>query len=300
MSSLANQLSLNGMEKNFKEITTPLIGGAPKLQLSNGYSLIFDQVSRILGSAKSRNQQGRITRADLIKDTGLSDRQIENLCSMMIGIGLIKRISYKLLPLGIVITEHDRFFEDIGTLWVCHYRMGSNARNLVWQRFINNVIYDRDVVSVDIAINHFDDLRDEYSEKSFRNHLPKEIYTIINSYTEQAFARLRFFEELEDDQYRLKLAHAPIDPLIFLFTIFDYRNRFLTGDIAIETPALIEEENSPGRVLDLQGSKFRDLLNQLHKGGYISIERQHDLDQIILSENYSALQALQRYYAEQS
>ena len=61
------------------------LGGDPKLQLSNGYLLRFDQVSRILGAIAGREHQARVTGEDLMEDTGLSSVHIKNLCSMAVG-----------------------------------------------------------------------------------------------------------------------------------------------------------------------------------------------------------------------
>ena len=104
------------------------IGGDPKLQFSKGYSLAFDQVSRILAAVAGRGNQARVTGNDLVEDTGLSSVQVTNLCSMAVGMGLIKRISYNLLPFGVLLVKHDRFFDDRNTLWACHYRLASNPR----------------------------------------------------------------------------------------------------------------------------------------------------------------------------
>lgn len=293
-----NQIRFEWSE-NLTSQRSALIGGEPKLQLSNGYSLIFEQISRILGAVKARESQARVTRDELMNDTGLSDRQIENLCSMAVGMGLIKRISYNLLPFGKLVVEYDRFFEKTGTLWLCHYRLGSNPRNLVWHRFINKVIHDLDQFDNEKIIHYYSDLKDQYSEKSYRGHLPKEITTILTAYTDQALAKLNFLEALEGNQYRIRRSHAPIDPLIFLFSIYDFRNRFLPGDTAIEIPTLQNAENSPGRVFHLSGSTLRTLLDRLHQANYITIESQADLDQISLPEIYSALKSLERYYVEQ-
>ncbi|MFW6116816.1 MAG: hypothetical protein ACOC6F_03725, partial [bacterium] len=140
-SSEPRQPTLTGLEPTqFDEPSDSLegpsgtIGGDPKLQFSNGYALQLDQVSRILGGIAGREHQSRVTREDLIEDTGFSSVQIKSLCSMAVGMGLIKRISYNLLPFGELVVKHDRFFDGRNTLWACHYRLGSNPRNLVWQR----------------------------------------------------------------------------------------------------------------------------------------------------------------------
>ncbi len=291
-----SQSALPGLQESNARVTSGTIGGDPKLQLSNGYLLRFDQLSRILGAIAEREHQSRVTRKDLIEDTGLSERHIENLCSMAVGIGLIKRISYNLLPLGELIVQHDRFFDDRGTLWACHYRLGSNPRNLVWQRLVNRILPELDQVTTEAARAYFTDLEGEYSEKSLEDHLSKELQICYNAYTEQALARLRYLEIVDTNTYALRIGHAPLDPLILLFAIYDYRDRFSSGATAVEIPTLWRAENSPGRVFDLRPSRLRELLDRLHRGGHLTIERQADLDQVTLPDDGSALSALEAYY----
>jgi len=292
-----SQPPLTGLGLTSQADPAGTIGGDPKLQLSNGYYLRFDQLSRILGSIAGRQHQSRVTKKDLMADTGLADAHVENLCSMAVGMGLIKRISYNLLPLGRLFLERDRYFEDRGTLWVCHYRLGSNPRNLVWQRLVNRIVHDLDRVTTEAARRYFADLKEEYSERSMNEHLPNELQTCYNAYTEQVLARLRYLEPVSASVYNLALSQAPLDPQILLFAIYDYRDRFSPGSTAVEIPTLWRTENSPGRVFALSETGLRQLLNRLHNQGELIIERRADLDQVQLRQDGSAMVALEKYYA---
>ena len=294
--SAPRQPTLAGLDPVGTDEPAGTIGGDPKLQVSNGYTLHFDQLSRILVAIVGRKHQSRVTRADLIEDTGLTERQIENLCSMAVGMGLIKRISYNLLPFGALVVAHDRFFEQRGTLWACHYRLGSNPRNLVWQRLVNRVLPDLEIVTVEAARPYFSDLEGAYSEKSMEEHLPSELGVCYQAYTEHGLARLRYLEEVDTNAYALRIGHAPLDSLILLFAVYDYRDRFHPGATAVEIPTLCRAENSPGRVFDLTEAKVREHLDRLHQAGHLTIERQADLDQVTLKDNVSAVSALERYY----
>lgn len=101
----------------------------------------------------------------------------------------------------------------------------------------------------------------------------------------------------ETNTYALRIGHAPLDPLVLLFAIYDYRDRFSPGATAVEIPTLCHEENSPGRVFDLRPTRLRALLDRLHRGGHLTIERQADLDQVMLPDGASAISGLERYYA---
>lgn len=284
---------LEPMEDNEHSCT---IGGDPKLQFSKGYSLAFDQLSRVLGAIAERGRQARVTGKDLTDDTGFSSVQIKSLCSMAVGMGLIKRNSYNMLPFGALVVQHDRFFDDRNTLWACHYRLGSNPRNLVWQRLVNHVLPDLDRVTTETARAYFSDLERDYSERSMEEHLAAELGTCYNAYTSQALARLRYLEVVDTNTYALRIGHAPLDPLILLFGIYDYGERFSPGATALEIPTLLHAENGPGRVFNLTEGKLRDLLDRLHRAGHLTIERQADLDQVTLSDQASPISALEHYY----
>ena len=297
------QPTLRGLEpSHFDELSDALdgpsgtIGGEPKLQLSKGYSLEFDQLSRILAAVSGRDHQARVTSKNLIEDTGLSSVHVKNLCSMAVGMGLIKRISYNLLPFGALVVQQDRFFEDRSTLWACHYRLGSNPRNLVWQRLVNHVLPDLDQVTTGAARAYFSDLEEDYSDRSMEKHLAKEMTVCLNAYTEQALAGLRYLEVVDTNTYALRMGHAPLEPLILLFAIHDYAERFSPGATALEIPTLCRAENGPGRVFDLTEAKLRNLLDRLHRAGHVTIERQADLDQVTLSDQASPISALEQYY----
>jgi hypothetical protein len=109
-------------------------------------------------------------------------------------------------------------------------------------------------------------------------------------------ARLRYLEVVDTNTYALRIGHAPLDPLILLFAIYDYGERFSPGATALEIPTLLHAENSPGRVFDLTEGKLRDLLDRLHRAGHLTIERQADLDQVTLSDQASPISALEHYY----
>jgi hypothetical protein len=72
-----------------------------KLQVSNGYLLEFDQLSRVLHFLLEHRDAKKISRKVLQEDTGLADRQVESLVSMGSAMGLIKPGLQVLTPAGI-------------------------------------------------------------------------------------------------------------------------------------------------------------------------------------------------------
>ena len=82
-----------------------------KLQLTNGYHVHFDQISRILQYLLTAGSRKKIPRQEMVATLGLSDRQVENLISVSVGFGLVKSRTSVLTPLGKIIEEKDGYFD---------------------------------------------------------------------------------------------------------------------------------------------------------------------------------------------
>ena len=92
-----------------------------KLQLTNGYQIHFNQITRILQCSFTKKVQKKIPRIEFLADLGMSERQFENLSSVSVGLGLIKRATFVLTTLGKTIAENDIFFDSKS--WSTYYRV---------------------------------------------------------------------------------------------------------------------------------------------------------------------------------
>lgn len=54
---------------------------------------------------------------------GLLIGMVEQLASLAVAIGLIKRNAYAPTELGRIIAEYDVYLDDVGTLWLCHHNL---------------------------------------------------------------------------------------------------------------------------------------------------------------------------------
>lgn len=95
-----------------------------KVQLSKGFHLQFHQIARLLRHV-AQSKQRRVGQVTLSEALGLSIGMIEQLASLAVAMGLIKWITYAPTDLGRVIAEHDAYFDDVGTLWLCHYNISA-------------------------------------------------------------------------------------------------------------------------------------------------------------------------------
>jgi len=264
-----------------------------KLQLGNSYFLDFDQVARLL-NAVCISKSSKITQIELGEAIGIADRKAENISSLSIALGLIKKGSYKPTELGLLIKERDPFFDNLGTLWFLHYVISSDPRYIVWNRIVNVIIPKHPHNSKDNIRASFDDLRSWYSEKSIVKHVRQEVNTFLDAYINQSFSRLVYLKQ-DNDWYTLGY-RQPIPALILAASIAHFRDDQRAGDTAISIPDLCNAPNSPGVVFQMAEDNLRHMLEELKIQPSFSLESRADLDQVRISPDMNDIAWMKRYY----
>lgn len=269
-----------------------------KLQLTNGYHVHFDQISRILQYLLTTGSRKKIPRQEIIATSGLSERQVENLISVSVGFGLVKSRTSILTPIGKIIAEKDGYFERIETLWIIHYIISSNPEWVVWYRIVNQIIpmNDRIVIS-EVLSPYFSDLKSSFSERTLKEKLPGEIGAVLQSYVRPSLARLNLLRQEQTGVYH---RDTPVDipPLAFLYQLLHFKEMYAISASALPIAEIEKGLNSPGMVLNLPEFVFRDLLNRLHDSGLVRWEKFGDLDQVRFSENLTLTVVLDRIYGK--
>ena len=269
-----------------------------KLQLTNGYYVRFDQISRILQYLLTTGRRKKIPRQEIVATLGLSDRQVESLISVSVGFGLVKPRTSILTPLGKIIAGKDVYFERIETLWIVHYIISSNPEWVVWHRIVNQILpmNDRIVIS-EVALPYFSDLKSSFSERTLKEKLPGEIGAVLQSYVQSSLSRLNL---LRKEQTGIYHRDTPVDipPLAFLYQLLHFKETHAISASALSIEEIEKGNVSPGAVLNLPEYMFRDLLNRLHDGGLVRWEQFGDLDQVRFSEELTLTEVLYRIYGK--
>ena len=269
-----------------------------RLQLTNGYYLHFDQMTRLLHYMQQHPETRRFTQAELAAGTGLTKRQVGSLGSVTTRMGLLRPVTYCLTLMGALVLEHDVFLDDVGTLWLCHYYLASDIQVIVWNHMTNCVLPSGRAVTAPEARDSFQPLLVDYTARSANKKLLEELRAFFNAYTEQAFRKLYYLRQTDDGAYALTDSPAPVPPGAFLAILLIYRDRFQPGASGLEVPILCTADHSPGRLLHLSEAQVRALLNQLHEAGRLTIEAKANLDQIRFHPGQTWLDAIQAYYED--
>lgn len=269
-----------------------------KLQLTNGYHVHFDQISRILQYLLTMRGRKKILRKEIVAVLGLSGRQVENLISVSVGFGLIKSRTSILTSLGKIIAEKDVYFERLETLWIIHYIISSNPEWVVWHRVVNQILpmNDRIIIS-EVAMPFFADLKSSFSERTLKEKLPGEIGAVLQSYVQSSLSRLNLLRKEQTGNYH-KRTPVDIPPLAFLYQLLHFKEIHAISASALLIEEIEKGKDSPGVVLNLPEYAFHELLNRLHDTGLVRWEQFGDLDQVRFSDGLTLAGVLVRIYGD--
>jgi hypothetical protein len=265
-----------------------------KLQVSNSYLLEFDQLARVLNFLLEQKESKRIKRKVLKENTGFADRQIEGLVSMGTAMGLIKPKVQILTPIGLIIATHDIFLENIGSLEWCHYKAAGSYQNLIWFEAFNRLLPEESAMTQEEWQEYFQNkLRGQYTDKTIKGHVPKEIRFVIDAYMERNLKKLELLQRSNDERlYRRR--YTSFTPLVLTAMIYDFfvsneAQLFQVGELSV-TPG------SPAMVFGLDAALFRQQVEGLHDRGWLRYETTHNLDQIRLKPGFSAIEFLSAHF----
>ena len=268
------------------------------LEFTRGFYVHFDQISRILNFITREKSRSRFSANSLAKATGLSSDQASTQAKIAAAMRLLVPRSYRLTAFGQLVTDRDIFFEDLGTLWMCHYALSASPRRLVWNHLTNCLLPTEGLASLKQVRATLERLASHWAANTWRNNLRQEVNSFFNAYTEQAFSQLHYLHQTDDSTYALTDSPAPVPPGAFLAILLLYRDRFQPGASGLEVPTICTADHSPGRLLHLSETRVRALLNELHEAGWLTIEAKANLDQVRFRPDQTWLEAMKAYYEE--
>ena len=115
------------------------------------------------------------------------------------------------------------------------------------------------------------------------------------AYIESDFNKLNILHATAEKEYIRTTPTTVPDAILFSCILF-YKVRFYPKDVALEVTKLINDENSPGRLLFMNEYRFRESLERLRIDGLITIESFANLDQIKFLKTTDYLESLSNYY----
>ncbi len=267
-----------------------------KLELTNGYRLHFEEFSRILSYLKEQKGKTIIPRKEIVENIGMSVRQYESLSSIMVALDLIRPATFLLTEFGSSVANNDLFFEKEDTLWILHYNASSNPKWVIWHRLVNQIFPNHRNIDTQVCLPYFQDLAETYSQRSLERKVPKELQAVLYIYTETHFLKLNYLSKIKTGIYKTEIPNA-VTPLSFLYMILHYLEITNDPSTAIGIKTITEDENSPGKVLNIDSSLVSILFEKLGSSRLVNLEIFGDLYQLRLTQGLNKQKVLTQIYS---
>jgi len=224
----------------------------------------------------------------------LTNRHVEAVCSVAVAFDLVVPRKLTITQVGKTIAAGDPYLEYTGTLWMLHYNVASNKKWLIWNTLLNEVFPTTQKITSEEARESFSGLRDKLSKFTINKKVRREIAIILDCYTTKSFNKLGIIQK-EDGSYIFQRTDQ-VPPEILTATTLVFRQRYDPNASGVSMETLIKAPNSPGRILNMEESTIRKILDQANHRGLLFIERKADLDQIRFREGITIETLLKTYY----
>lgn len=266
-----------------------------RLQLTDGYYLHFNQFSRMLKYALENLIKPRILSAEYEDVLGQSPRKMESLRKMMVELGLLKTNKLTLTEFGEIVAKKDLFFENVNTLWVCHYNISSSHENYIWYRFTNVILPMVNNYTFEDFYNYYNDVTDYNKGKSAFKSMHKEVKAVLNAYTEQQFKSLRLIYKDYEGKFQ-RDNQIEVNPLVYLYCLLSYKENKSINATALTINEILNNDGTPSRIFHLEMPQVNDIINRLNSKQIIGLEKFGDLNQVRFPNNLTKESVLKEVY----
>jgi len=218
-----------------------------------------------------------------------------------------------LTPLAEIIMEHDTYIEEMGTLWLLHYKLACNEFfATAWYYFFNefrmNEFNKEDFV---LSISNY--VKMNYGEDIAVSSFEGDFDCIINTYVSRMksnpekvnpesnidcpFGELGLVDIVSKrDKLYKKVAPKKdtLHPLIVLAVILDQAQ----GQSEVKITALQGDNCNIGKVFNFDTISLIDYLYKIQQLGYIRVIRTAGLDVIRIATDIGFFGCINKYYKE--
>lgn len=216
-------------------------------------------------------------------------------------------------PLGIIIWENDRYIEEMGTLWLLHYKLVTNEELATSWYFFYNKFRKTEFNKEDFLIDIENYISLELGANVARTSLEDDFNCIINTYISRIksspekvhpesnidcpLGELELMEIVNKKAKIYKKCEPRLEalhPLIVLSVIVEQAD----GNNEIRINNLRNDEKNIGKVFNMNIILLINYLNRLDQLGYIKVNRTAGLDVIKVLTNMSFSDCIKLYYNE--
>lgn len=266
------------------------------LTLLNSYSYKASEMGRLLNAVLDIGKIEHGADESVARIIGLPREKAKSMLRSAREFHLIRTKPLSLTPFGCLLQVKDPFFDRIGTLWLLHYLIASDASVVSWSFLFDSLAFTTPTVKPAVGGREYQRAFEGiWGEYSLQDRVPKEITAIFRIYSTEMFRPLGLVDKVSLGTYRFLRKPTPVPPLIVLAAMLIFRDRYYPGATTLEIPLLLESHFSPGRIMAQQEGAIRKALDELHAKRVITVEAKADLDQVRFKEQITWLDAIRLY-----
>lgn len=211
---------------------------------------------------------------------------------------------------GKIVYAHDKYMEEIGTLYLLHYKMATNKENVTAWYFFFNEFTDREFTKEDFVqkLQGFIKINEKDYDVALRS-LEDDFACIINTYLPNNRPEDEDPENIIDCPFRelslvnilnkknktykrtIPLAQS-FNPWVILAVIMEQAN----GRSEISLNDLLNTPCNIGKVFGLDTINMLEILHNIEKTGAIKIIRTAGMDIIHIDKEYTFNECVSNYY----
>ena len=212
-----------------------------------------------------------------------------------------------------IIWKHDRYMEEMGTLWLLHYKLASNDEDATaWYYFFNE--FSMKEFSKDDFIEMIDLYAQINGNETARSSLEGDFDCLMNTYVSRIKSNPEKVHpennidcplgelnlvDIVDKKKKIYRKVAPkkstLHPLIVLAVIVDQAKQNESGT-EIKINSILTDKKNAGKIFSLDVITLTESLYELQKLGYIKVNRTAGLDVIKLNEQFAFESIAEAYY----
>ena len=219
-------------------------------------------------------------------------------------------VACNLTDLGNIISAHDPFCQDKGSLWLLHRNLATNEEQATAWYWAFNVYNNKSFSKEDFCSafysyvqraggnyqktaieKEFDCFKNTYvSDKAF------DIHKIIEEDTVPFFAPLRLLKYNAGVFERTKMSAKDVPTDILLYCIMMDNEETLQNQRQLSIEMLLEEPKQIGKYMNLTYAVLLELLLQLENQGYINVINNFGNRHIDITTNNTTVALLNNHY----
>lgn len=209
-----------------------------------------------------------------------------------------------------IIWEHDRYMEEMGTLWLLHYKLATNATDATaWYYLFNE--FNMKEFSKDDFVGLLETYVKINAEEVAKTSIDSDFDCVMQTYVSRIKSNPEKVHpesnidcplgelnlvDIVDKKKKIYRKVAPskgiLNPLIVLAVIADNA----TENKEIKINAILNDKCNAGKIFNLDIIMLTDILYDLQKLGYIKVTRTAGLDIITLNNDMTFEEVAEQYY----